>query len=437
MATDKSTHSGSWDSSSTWSNGVPTTSREAVISRGENVTIDDKASASAVASSVDVTAHGQLTLQAGVLSAGSTNVEGELAGSGKIEGAVVGDGIVVAQGGVLEVTGSVGADDNGLDLRVDNSATLKLDGQVGAESALLNGDNNTVVDLSGKSVLDLTGEGSGSSGELDKFQASVQSFDSTDKIEVTSSGRAGDTVHFNANTDILTVTAHDGSVLEQVTLDGNYAGAKFSLHESGGVDTVTTNAVCFYPGTLIHTPDGARAVETLKRGDPVLTAEGVARPVSWLGRQTISTVFADPELVWPIRIKAGALGENVPSRDLILSPDHAVLVDGVLIHAGALVNGGSIVRQIRVPRIFTYYHVELDDHSLILAENTPAETFIDHPRRLAFDNWDEREALYPDGKDIEEMPYARAKAPRQVPVHVRVALAERAHKLGLGVANVA
>ena len=108
----------------------------------------------------------------------------------------------------------------------------------------------------------------------------------------------------------------------------------------------------------------------------------------------------------------------------------------VLIQAGALVNGTSIVRETNVPQTFTYYHVELDDHSLILAENTPAETFIDNVDRLAFDNWQEHEALYPDGKPIVEMPYPRAKAHRQVPRAIRVKLSERAQAIG-AVADVA
>jgi hypothetical protein len=164
----------------------------------------------------------------------------------------------------------------------------------------------------------------------------------------------------------------------------------------------------------------------LQRGDLVLTHDGRAVPVSWLGRHTVSTVFADPLRVLPIRIRAGALGENMPDRDLLVSPDHALFVGGVLVHAGALVNGLSITRETNVPKTFVYYHVEVDDHSLIFAENVPAETFIDNVDRLAFDNWDEHEALYPQGKAMVEMPYPRAKAHRQVPRALREDLTARA-----------
>ena len=196
-------------------------------------------------------------------------------------------------------------------------------------------------------------------------------------------------------------------------------------------------AICFMPGTLIRTPSGETAVETLKRGDLVLTMDGRAVPVTWIGRQTISRRFADPLRVLPVRIKAGALGDNVPSRDLSLSPDHAILIEGALVHAGALVNGTSIIRENDAPAVFTYYHVEVDDHSLILAENTPAETFVDNVDRMNFDNWAEHQALYPEGKAIEELPYPRAKAHRQVPRFTRAKLTERAAMIGLDPAVVA
>lgn len=133
-----------------------------------------------------------------------------------------------------------------------------------------------------------------------------------------------------------------------------------------------------------------------------------------------------PTRVLPIRIRAGALGDSLPERDLLVSSDHALLIDNILVHAGALINGLSIVREADVPETFTYYHVELADHSLVLAEGVPAETFIDNVNRMAFDNWAEHEALHPEGAPIAEMELPRAKAHRQVPRAIRERLMTRA-----------
>ena len=161
----------------------------------------------------------------------------------------------------------------------------------------------------------------------------------------------------------------------------------------------------------------------------VLTAEGEAQPILWIGRQTVSRVFADPLRVLPIRITAGALDENLPVRDLLVSPDHALLIGDVLIQAGALVNGSTIRREENVPRVYTYYHLELADHALILAEGVPAETFVDNVDRMAFDNWAEHLALYPEGREITELPLPRARSHRQVPMALRRHLAGRAAQL--------
>ncbi|HUW80553.1 MAG TPA: Hint domain-containing protein, partial [Acidocella sp.] len=186
---------------------------------------------------------------------------------------------------------------------------------------------------------------------------------------------------------------------------------------------------CFMAGTSVRTPSGDVAVETLKTGDMVSLSDGHIAPVSWLGVQTVSMVFADPLRVLPIRIKAGALGEGLPGRDLLLSADHALLVDGILAQAGALVNGVSIIRETQVPTVFTYYHVEVADHSLILAENVPAETFVDNVDRMGFDNWAEHEALYGNAVAIVEMDYPRAKSARQVPQAIRNRLMARAEAI--------
>jgi Hint domain len=230
-------------------------------------------------------------------------------------------------------------------------------------------------------------------------------------------------------------TTLSGIIIENTTTgkyflltDQQYTG---KIAGKNGDVTVTSyqDTICFMAGTMIRTPDGEVAIETLKRGDLVLTNDGRSIPVDWLGVQTVALRFADKMRVLPIRVQAGAIAENVPSRDLLISPDHALLVEGALIQAGALVNGTSIVRETDVPTTFTYYHVEVEDHSLILAENTPAETFVDNVDRLGFDNWAEHEALYPNGKHVIELPYPRAKSHRQVPVSTRVMLGARAQAI--------
>ena len=107
--------------------------------------------------------------------------------------------------------------------------------------------------------------------------------------------------------------------------------------------------------------------------------------------------------------------------------DHALFLDGLLVHAGALVNGATIRRETDVPESWTCWHVELADHALVLAEGVAAESFVDNAERLAFDNWAEHQALHPEGRPVEKMALRRAKSRRQVPQALRrrlVALAE-------------
>jgi hypothetical protein len=200
----------------------------------------------------------------------------------------------------------------------------------------------------------------------------------------------------------------------------------WSATDSFGTTATTTSTLvtlCFLSGTRIATPAGEVAVETLQPGDLVRLADGGTAPVRWMGRNTIARRFSDPVRDWPIRVRAGALAENMPSRDLLLSPGHAVRVGDVLAQAVALVNGTTIVREARVPESFVYWHIELDAHALVLAENTPAESFLDSYQELAFDNRDERPA---PPADARELPYPRCKSVRQLPRHVRAALAARA-----------
>ena len=189
--------------------------------------------------------------------------------------------------------------------------------------------------------------------------------------------------------------------------------------------------VCFLAGTHIATPTGERPVEALAIGDLVLGVDGRARPVRWIGRQAVVAVFADPQRNFPIRVTAGALGDNTPSRDLLVSPDHALLVDGLLVQAAALVDGVAVRHEPAPAERFTWYHTELEDHALVLAEGAPAETYLDHVTRRRFDNFAEYEALYgAEVPAIAELPLPRVKSARQLPAAVRARLDVRAAEIG-------
>nr|WP_244435452.1 Hint domain-containing protein [Methylobacterium sp. B34] len=125
-------------------------------------------------------------------------------------------------------------------------------------------------------------------------------------------------------------------------------------------------------------------VEHLEVGDLAITAGGKPRPIRWIGSRSYPG-FTAPRRDCPVRITAGALADNVPARDLLLSPDHALWLDGLFVAAGHLVNGTSITRGEAVQDL-TYWHVELDSHDLLMAENTPAESFLSAPGvRAGFD----------------------------------------------------
>lgn len=178
-----------------------------------------------------------------------------------------------------------------------------------------------------------------------------------------------------------------------------------------------SNAARSTDAAVIMTPSGEVAVERLRPGHPVSTADGAIKPVLWLGRQTVAARFVDPLRVNPTCIFAGALAKDVPSRDLRVSPAHALLVGGVLVQAGALVNGTTVIRE---APLSTCFLVRLDAHQPLLANGAPAETFVDTTEPARVDNAAER----PGGPPMPVMPLPRARLHRQVPQCLRWLLTE-------------
>ena len=192
--------------------------------------------------------------------------------------------------------------------------------------------------------------------------------------------------------------------------------------------TSVTDVVCYARGTMIRTPDGELPVEKLRPGKQVVTlVDGAEVPqtVKWVGHRRIgSTGHPRPETVAPIRIERDAFADGMPHRDLLVSPDHAIFVDGKLICARQLVNGTTI-RQERDWTAVDYYHVELDQHAILLAEGLPAESYLDTGNSGFFANSGAPLVLHPDLTD--ETDYPTREAGSCAPV--RVGRGERAARM--------
>lgn len=169
--------------------------------------------------------------------------------------------------------------------------------------------------------------------------------------------------------------------------------APFGQPGSGGV-------ICFTPGTVITTPLGPRLIQTLRPGDRIMTRDNGAQQVLWTGHRRITgaRLHAMPHLR-PIRFRPNALGKGRPDRDLLVSPQHRMLVQGpaaqalfncreVLVAAEHLINDHSITVDGSLREV-TYIHILLDRHNVIWANGLETESF--HPANTTLDMIDERQ----------------------------------------------
>ena len=213
----------------------------------------------------------------------------------------------------------------------------------------------------------------------------------------TGSGTSGTIVLSNGDTLALTgiTNADSAPWYAQTATDG-----------SGGTD-VFLSSVCYAAGTRILTDQGERAVETLRPGDIVITllhGQRHAEPVKWIGRRRVDlTAHPRPETIAPIRIRRGAIADDMPRRDLVVSPDHAILIDRKLVSARQLVNGMTIRPDDALASV-DYLHVELSAHAILLAEGLPAESYLDTGNRGFFANCGATLGLHPDLCDEMDYP---------------------------------
>jgi hypothetical protein len=194
---------------------------------------------------------------------------------------------------------------------------------------------------------------------------------------------------------------------------------------------------CFLAGSNIRTPAGDVVVESLQAGDMVITLEAgveVARPVVWVGHRSVKPGDITGDDAHPVRIIAGAFADGIPARDLLVTAEHCIFAGGGLIPARMLVNGGSIISDTGIAS-FTYYHVELETHGILLAEGLATESYLDTGNRGNFANA-EITALRPNlATNPADKAWHNAAAPllveRESVEPVWQALSDRAASLGI------
>jgi beta-glucanase (GH16 family) len=193
---------------------------------------------------------------------------------------------------------------------------------------------------------------------------------------------SGDLAAINADLTSLTYQAGAATGTDWLWVSAtNDANQQTDSH---AVLSVAAAAPCFCAGTRIATANGPVPVEALRIGDLVRTAANGWQPIRWIGTRRVPADALN-HLSLPVRIRRHALACNVPARDLFVSPDHAICEGGMLIHAWRLINGASITQEPRHADV-SYFHLELERHAVIFAEDCPAESFLDEACRARFDN---------------------------------------------------
>lgn len=232
----------------------------------------------------------------------------------------------------------------------------------------------------GQFVTFATSESSLVFNQAHPFAGTIAGFGVGDTIDVTGFG-SSEIVTGTVSGNVLTLV--DG--MAPLTLTFASDPGALVVEPIGGTNPKTYQilAPCFRAGTRLLAPGGLRAVETLRKGDFLIAHNGAVRRIIWCGHRRVNCArHPNPEAVLPVLVEAGAFGLGVPSRDLYLSPDHAVYCNNVLIQVKYLINGVS-VRQVAVREV-VYHHVELESHDIVWAETLPAETYLDCGNRYQF-----------------------------------------------------
>ena len=278
---------------------------------------------------------GVLVNNGGIILDPSTLVVGDLTGNGSV---------TIAAGSTLEVTGTVSIGETIVFGGAD--AFLKIDSPAAFAGRILNFGAGQTIDLV---------------------------------------GIAPATVGYTSGSGVLNFGTSGGTI----ALSSVSPAPLNAIASDDGVGLTST--LCFRANTMILTPSGERSVRDLRVGDAVTVWGGGTRPIMWIGEGRVLATRGRRGPATPAIVRKGALGDNVPARDLHVTKGHALYVDDVLIPVEFLVNHRSIVWDDHAQEV-ELYHIELDRHDVLIANGAPAESYRDDGNRWLFQNanngWD-------------------------------------------------
>ena len=249
----------------------------------------------------------------------------------------------------------------------------------------------------------------------------------------------GTTFYLADGREVFTPT--DGTVLETAT----FTGSSF-VTTQGPLEVGDLGPPCFTSGTLIETPTGQKSVENLREGDTVSGYEGEELILRKVLRRVISArdLAINPKLR-PICIMAGALGQNLPERDLLVSRQHRMLVKSKIVERmfGQEEVLLPAVKLLELPGIFVtedvtrveYIHLLFDRHEVIRAEGAPTESLFTGPEALKAMSPDAREEILTLFPEVAELNYEPEPARHIPPQRLQKQLIKRHAKNNQPVLN--
>ncbi len=261
----------------------------------------------------------------------------------------------------------------------------------------------------GKDTPTETGEGDGGD---DEFYLDLSGFNDDFNITVMSLD-PGDTFYISGALSWSNV----GNVytISYIGSDSSVHTLVIDVESTNGTGVAGIVITCFAAGMEIETEAGIVAVEHLGIGDNVRCGDGRFRPIRWISKRHVSAreMARNPEFR-PVRIRKNALGENIPNADLVVSPQHRIMIDDwraelmfgeveVLVSAVHLLNDNDIVRDYDADDV-TYYHFMFDEHQTVWSNGVQSESFFPGETAIKGIDEDARVELYQLFPELAEDP---------------------------------